>query len=143
MTDDDINHVLVVGAYGMSRFVDYTDRYTCTLFADGAGATVLGVGDAPGFIAGKRFADGTYADALGIYTGGAACPITPIETNGGAPRVQFVRKFPATFNTEHWPRLVREVVAKAGMTLDEIDFYLFTQLNLNTIKLIMELLEQP
>lgn len=143
MTDTDINYVLVIGAYGMTRFVDYSDHYTCTLFADGAGAVVLGVGSTPGFIAGKRFADGTYADALGIYTGGAACPITPTETNGGAPRVQFVRKFPATFNTEHWPRLVRQVVAKAGLTLDDIDFYLFTQLNLNTIKLIMDLLQQP
>ncbi len=143
MTDDEMNYVLVVGAYGMSRFVDYTDHYTCTLFADGAGATVLGAGDKPGFIAGKRFADGTYADALGIYTGGVACPITPAATNGGVPRVQFVRKFPATFNTEHWPRLVRQVVDKAGLTLDDIDFYLFTQLNLNTIKLIMEILQQP
>lgn len=101
MTDEETNHVLVVGAYGMSRFVDYSDHYTCTLFADGAGATVVGVSDQPGFLAGKRFADGTYSDALGIYTGGAACPTTPIETNGGTPRVQFVRKFPATFNTEH------------------------------------------
>ena len=142
-TDEEMNRVLVVGVYAMSRFVDYTDHYTCTLFADGAGAAVLGVGERPGFITGKRFADGSYSDALGIYTGGAACPTTPIEVNGGVPRVQFVRKFPATFNTEHWPRLVREVVAKANLTLDDIDFYLFTQLNLNTIKLIMELLEQP
>lgn len=142
-TDEEMNRVLVVGVYAMTRFVDYTDRYTCTLFADGAGAAVLGASERPGFITGKRFADGSYSDALGIYTGGAACPTTPIEVNGGAPCVQFVRKFPATFNTEHWPRLVREVVAKANLTLDDIDFYLFTQLNLNTIKLIMELLEQP
>lgn len=143
MTDPDLNYVLVVGVYGMSRFVDYTDHYTCTLFADGAGAIVLGAGSEPGFITGARFADGTYSDALGIYTGGAACPTNPVEINGGVPRVQFVRKFPATFNTEHWPRLVRQVVAKAGLTPDDIDFYLFTQLNLNTIKLIMALLEQP
>lgn len=142
-TDEELNRVLVVGVYAMTRFVDYTDHYTCTLFADGAGAAVLGASEQPGFITGKRFADGSYSDALGIYTGGAACPTTPIEVNGGVPRVQFVRKFPATFNTEHWPRLVREAVAKANLTLDDIDFYLFTQLNLNTIKLIMELLEQP
>jgi 3-oxoacyl-[acyl-carrier-protein] synthase III len=142
-TDDEINHVLVVGVYAMSRFVDYTDHYTCTLFADGAGAVVVGAGDAPGFITGKRFADGSYSDALGIYTGGAACPVTPTAVNGGVPRVQFVRKFPADFNTEHWPRLVRQVVAKAGLTLDDIDFFLFTQLNLNTIKLMMQMLEQP
>jgi 3-oxoacyl-[acyl-carrier-protein] synthase-3 len=142
-TDDDLNYVLVVGAYGMSRFVDYTDHYTCTLFADGAGAIVLGAGDTPGFLAGKRFADGSFADALGIYTGGAACPTTPAAVNGGVPRVQFVRKFPASFNAEHWPRLVRKTAGKAGLTLDEIDFYLFTQLNVNTIKQIMGLIDQP
>src|SRR5690606_13920352 len=54
MTDDELQYVLVIGAYGMSRFVDYTDHYTCTLFADGAGAVLLGAGDQPGFLAGKR-----------------------------------------------------------------------------------------
>jgi 3-oxoacyl-[acyl-carrier-protein] synthase-3 len=107
MTDEEINHILVVGAYGMSRFVDYTDHYTCTLFADGAGAVVVGAGDEPGFLAGKRLARGDFYDALGIYTGAVACPVTPVDENGGVPRVQFVRKFPATFNSENWPPLIK------------------------------------
>jgi 3-oxoacyl-[acyl-carrier-protein] synthase-3 len=143
MTDEEINHILVVGAYGMSRFVDYTDHYTCTLFADGAGAVVVGAGDEPGFLAGKRLARGDFYDALGIYTGAVACPVTPVDENGGVPRVQFVRKFPATFNSENWPPLIKGTAEKAGLTLDEIDFYLFTQLNLNTNKMIMEIIEQP
>jgi 3-oxoacyl-[acyl-carrier-protein] synthase-3 len=143
MTDEDINYVLVIGGYGMTRFVDYTDHYTCTLFADGAGAAVLGVGDEPGFLAGKRLARGDYYDALGIYTGGAACPVTPADQNFGVPHVQFVRKFPATFNSDNWPPLIEGTAAKAGLTLDEIDYYLFTQLNLNTIKMIMEIIKQP
>jgi 3-oxoacyl-[acyl-carrier-protein] synthase-3 len=143
MTDPDMDYVLVVGAYGMTRFVDYTDHYTCTLFADGAGAALVGVGDEPGFLAGKRTADGSFYDALGIYTGGAAQPETPPDENEGTPRVQFVRKFPATFNAEHWPPLIKDTVAAADLTLDEIDFYLFTQLNLNTIKQVMAILEQP
>ena len=143
MTDEDMNHVLVIGAYGMSRFVDYTDYYTCTLFADGAGAVVVGAGDEPGFLAGKRLARGEYHDALGIFTGAAACPPTSPDINNGQPRVQFVRKVPATFNAENWPKLMRAAAAKANLTLDDIDFYLFTQLNLNTIKMIMEIVEQP
>jgi 3-oxoacyl-[acyl-carrier-protein] synthase-3 len=143
MTDEEINHILVVGAYGMSRFVDYTDHYTCTLFADGAGAVVVGAGDEPGFLAGKRLARGDFYDALGIYTGAVACPVTPVDENGGVPRVQFVRKFPATFNSENWPPLIKGTAEKAGLTLDEIDFYLFTQLKLNTIKMILEIIDQP
>lgn len=143
LTDDDLRYVLVVGAYGMSRYVDYTDHRTCTLFADGAGAVVLGAGDEPGFLAGKTTASGEFYDALGIYTGGVACPTTPIEVNGGIPRVQFVKKFPATFNAEQWPALINKTVAKANLTLDEVDWYYFTQLNVNTIKQVMEILGQP
>ncbi|MFQ5433610.1 MAG: 3-oxoacyl-ACP synthase III family protein [Anaerolineae bacterium] len=143
ITDEEMDHVLVIGAYGMTRFVDYTDHYTCTLFADGAGAVLLGTGDKPGYLSGRRLARGDFYDALGIYTGGAACPTTPVKENGGIPRVQFVRKFPATFNSENWPPLIESTAVKAGLTLDEIDFYLFTQLNLNTIKEIMRILKQP
>src|SRR5690606_35128142 len=84
-----------------------------------------------------------YYDALGIYTGGVAEPRTPAEINEGIPHVQFVRRFPATFNSDHWPPLIYEVVEKAGMTVDDIDFFVFTQLNLNTIKEIMRIIEQP
>jgi 3-oxoacyl-[acyl-carrier-protein] synthase-3 len=143
MTDPELNHVLVVGAYGMSRFVDYTDHKTCTLFADGAGAVVVGAGEEPGFIAGKLIAAGEYYDALGIYTGGVAQTRTPVEINEGIPRVQFVRRFPATFNSDNWPPLIYDVLDKAGITADDVDYYLFTQLNLNTIKQIMEIIEQP
>ena len=143
MTDPDVNHVLVIGAYGMSRFVDYTDHRTATLFADGAGAVLVGAGDRPGFLAGKRLTRGDFYDALGIYTGAVAQPDTPPDENNGRPRVQFVRKFPATFNSENWPPLIISTAAKAGLTPDDIDFYLFTQLNLNTIKAIMDILKQP
>ncbi|HIE38135.1 MAG TPA: ketoacyl-ACP synthase III [Anaerolineae bacterium] len=143
-TDPDYTCILVVGAYGMTRFVDWTDKYTCTLFADGAGAVVLGASDEPGFLAAKLLADGQYHDALGIYTGGTFRPATPEVVNQlGKPRVEFVRKFPATFNTERWPSLVREVVAKAGLTLDDVEMFFFTQLNLRTIEATMAALGQP
>ncbi len=142
-SDEGLNYALVVGAYGMSRFIDYTDHTTCTLFADGAGAVVLGVGETPGFLAGTRLTRGEYYDALGIYAGGVACPVAAAGVNNGRPRVQFVRKFPATFNSENWPPLMQETAEKAGLTLDDIHFYLFTQLNLNTIKSVMAQLQQP
>lgn len=143
MTDPSLNYILVVGAYGMTRFVDYTDHRTCTLFADGAGAVVVGVGERPGFLAGKLIADGSFYDALGIYTGGVTCPTTPIAENNGVPRVQFVRKFPATFNSEHWPRLINDTLAKADVALNDVNLFLFTQLNLNTIRQVMDILDQP
>lgn len=143
-TDADYRFILVAGGYGMTKFLDWHDKYTATLFADGAGAVIVRVGNAPGFLAGKLTAHGEYHDALGIYTGGTFRPATPeVVAELGKPRVQFVKKFPKTFNSDNWPPLVRAVVAKAGLTLDDINLFLFTQLNLRTIEFVMKNLGQP
>lgn len=143
-TDSDYRHILVAGGYGMTKFLDWHDKYTATLFADGAGAVIVRAGNAPGFLSGKLFARGEYHDALGIYTGGTYRPATPEAiAQFGKPRVQFVKKFPKTFNSDNWPPLVRAVVTKAGLTLDDINLYLFTQLNLRTIEFVMQNLNQP
>lgn len=143
-TDPEYRHILVAAGYGMTRYLDWGDKYTCTLFADGAAAVVVSAGDQPGYLGGKLTAQGQYHDALGIYTGGTARPATPeVVGRWGKPRVQFVRKFPASFNSDNWPPLIRAVVGKVGLVTDDIDFYVFTQLNLRTIEQVMENLGQP
>jgi 3-oxoacyl-[acyl-carrier-protein] synthase-3 len=144
ITDTDYNKILVAGGYGMTRYIDWSDKYTCTLFADGAAAVILGAGDRPGFLASKLTAAGEYHDALGIYTGGTYRPATAENVaEFGKPKVQFVRKFPATFNSDNWPTLILGTVEKAGLKLEDIDFYVFTQLNQRTIEFVMEKLGQP
>jgi 3-oxoacyl-[acyl-carrier-protein] synthase III len=143
-SDVDYRRVLVIGAYAMTRFLEPTDKRTATLFADGAGAVVLGESDRPGVLAAKLAAVGEYHDALGIYTGGSARPATAENVAAhGKPRVEFVRKFPATFNTERWPALVRATLAKAELGLDDVSLFLFTQLNLRTIEAVMDVMAQP
>jgi 3-oxoacyl-[acyl-carrier-protein] synthase-3 len=143
--DDSYHRVLVVGAYGMSRYINWKDKKTCTLFADGAGAVVLGAGDKPGFLGAKLLAAGEYHDALGVYTGGTYRPATAetLELTNGKPSVQFVRKFPATFNTERWPMLLKQLLERAKLTMNDVDHFVFTQLNLRTIEATMKVLEQP
>lgn len=98
----------------MSRFLDPTDKTIATLFADGAGA--VGASAAPGWLATVTAAAWEYHEALGIYTGGAFGPATVAQvTQHGPPVVRFVRKFPATFNTEQWPPLIERVLARAGL----------------------------
>lgn len=144
IADADYRRVLVIGAYAMTRFLDWKDKKTATLFADGAGAVVLGESDRPGILAAKLSAVGEYHDALGIYTGGSARPATAAHVaEHGPPHVQFVRRFPATFNTERWPELVRATLAKAGERLEDVSLFLFTQLNLRTIEAVMDVLGQP
>jgi 3-oxoacyl-[acyl-carrier-protein] synthase-3 len=143
-TDPELQHILVAGGYGMTRFLNWRDKYTCTLFADGAASAVVSAGDEPGFLSGRLTAAGEYHDALGIYTGGTYRPATPDVVNElGKPVVQFVRKFPATFNSDNWPSLIRDVARKARLELDGIDYFLFTQLNRRTIEFVMENLGQP
>lgn len=144
LTEPLARYVLVAGGYGMSRFLDLTDKKTANLFADGAGAVVLGRGDQPGWLGSNLLAVGSFHDALGIYGGGASRPSTPHNlATYGPPKVEFVKKFPKTFNTEYWPKLIQGALDKAKLTFDEVDLYLFTQLNLRTIEQMMETLGQP
>lgn len=144
VADADYRRVLVIGAYAMTRFLDWRDKRTATLFADGAGAVVLGASDRPGVLAAKLSAVGEYHDALGIYTGGSARPASADAVAAhGKSHVEFVRKFPPTFNTERWPELVRATLAKAGLGLDDVALFLFTQLNLRTIEAVMDAMGQP
>ena len=144
ITEPTMKYVLVAGGYGMSRFLDFKDKKTANLFADGAGAVVLGVGEEQGFLGSNLLAVGSFHDALGIYTGGTYRPCTPeVMSQFGAPKVEFVKKFPKTFNTEYWPRLMQGALDKAGLSFDDVDHYYFTQLNLRTIEFMMDLLKQP
>lgn len=144
MTEPSLRHVLVCGGYAMTRFLDWTDKKTATLFADGAGAVLVGAGDEPGFLAGQLRADGRYHDALGIYTGGAHRPATRQRVaEEGPPHVEFVRKFPATFNSEQWPPLIHTVLERAGLPLSAVDLLVFTQLNARTIEQVMHTLGLP
>jgi 3-oxoacyl-[acyl-carrier-protein] synthase-3 len=61
-----IKNALVIGSEVMSRVVDWSDRTTCVLFADGAGAVVIGASDEPGILSTHLHADGTYKDVLSL-----------------------------------------------------------------------------
>jgi 3-oxoacyl-[acyl-carrier-protein] synthase III len=144
MTEPAMKYVLVAGGYGMSRYLDFKDKKTANLFADGAGAVVLGTGEKQGFLNSSLLAVGSFHDALGIYGGGTYRPCTPENmARFGPPKVEFVKKFPKTFNAEYWPKLIQSALDKAGLTFDDVDHYFFTQLNLRTIEYMMELLKQP
>ena len=112
IADTSYKNVLVIGAYAMSKFVDWTEKKTATIFADGAGAVVLqAVADAPGFLASKLVADGSFHDHMGIYAGGTRMPITEeVLREGVWAKLRFAKKYPSEVNTEGWPAIVRDVL---------------------------------
>ncbi|MFX1533069.1 MAG: 3-oxoacyl-ACP synthase III family protein [Promethearchaeota archaeon] len=143
-TDSDIEWVLVIGAYGMTKFVDWTDHYTCTIFADGAGAMVLqGRKDHEGFITSKLIADGYFHDHVGVYVGGTAEPPTIEAIQNHRHHLAFRKRFPADINLRHWPKLTQDCLSKANLTPDDVDWFFFTQVNLRTIEAVMKELGVP
>ena len=145
IADGSYNNVLVIGAYAMSKYIDWGDKKTATIFADGAGAVVLQASeDQPGFLASKLFADGSYSEFMGIYAGGTRLPITEeVLRDGRWTKVRFAQKYPPAVNIEGWPRIVGEVLGKSELTVDDIALFLFTQVNLSTIKEVMKILDVP
>ena len=143
-TDSDIDTALVIGAYGMTKFVDWTDHYTCTLFADAAGAMVVqGSEEREGVIASKLIADGTFHDHLGIFVGGTAEPPTVEAIQNHEHHLAFRKRFPADTNLQHWPTLTRDCLAKANLSIEDVDWIFFTQVNLRTIETVMKELGLP
>jgi 3-oxoacyl-[acyl-carrier-protein] synthase-3 len=145
IADPDYKNVLVIGAYAMSKYLDWTEKKTATIFADGAGAVVLSASEeGPGFLASKLVADGSYHGHMGIYAGGTRTPITEdVLKEGRLTKVRFVQKYPPEVNIEGWPSIVRDVLKKAGLAQEDVALFLFTQVNLSTIVEVMRRLELP
>jgi 3-oxoacyl-[acyl-carrier-protein] synthase-3 len=129
----------------MSKYLDWSDKKTATIFADGAGAVVLRA-DAgrPGFLASKLVAEGSYHDHMGIYAGGTRTPITDeVLREGVWQKLRFAKKYPAEVNTEGWPAIVGDVLKKANLTQADVSLFLFTQVNLSTIRVVLEKMRLP
>jgi 3-oxoacyl-[acyl-carrier-protein] synthase-3 len=80
-------NVLVIGSEAFSRILDFSDRTTCVLFGDGAGAIVLTASDAPGVLATRLHADGRHADILAVkgqFANGAIAGSAYLHMDGQA-----------------------------------------------------------
>ncbi len=146
IADENYKNILVVGVYAMTKFLDWTEKKTATIFADGAGAIVLQSteDETSGVLASKLEAMGEYHDFLGIFAGGSKTPITTeILENGYYNKVRFAKRTPPEINFVGWQRIVKELLNRADLTLDDVNLFLWTQVNLSTIKEVMKALNQP
>jgi len=137
-----IRYVLVIGAYMMSKLADPND-VTSFFYGDGAGAAVLTVDDKPGFITSSFIADGSYHEAWGIYSGGPYEPATCDSVQAGRTNVRFVSKYPAEVNHQGWPKVVRALAERGGFEVSDIDLAIFTQVNWDSIDIVMADLGLP
>lgn len=144
--DPEIKYAVVVGVYNMPAFFRPGDAFGYSIFADGAGAFVLkkcAAGEDNKYITGHKLADGTQWDYIGVYSGGARQPITKERLDNDDWGLQLLQRLPGDRNITLWPPFTLEMIEKAGYTADEIDHYIFTQINASVIKEVMSILKQP
>ena len=137
-------NILVVGTEVLSGFIDWTDRSTCVLFGDGAGAAVLSRStDGHGIIYNAIGADGSQAELLQIPGGGSANPPT-IETVSAklhTLKMQGAEVFKVAVRT--MDQAVRDVVENAGLKITDINCLIPHQANMRILQAVAERLEMP
>lgn len=144
VSDDQYKYVLVVGAYLMSRYLDFSDKKIATLFADGAGAAILTPStEETGILHTKLLTDGQYHDYMGIYAGGTAIKVTHEAIENKDHLLRFAKKIPLETNATYWPKLINEVAQKIQQPVSAIDKFFFTQININSINQTLDTLSLP
>jgi len=128
MRSGQYEHILVVGAEVYSRILDWSDRGTCVLFGDGAGAVVLKRSTEPGILAARLHADGSHAGILsvpGSVCGGQVSGRPLLQMDGGA-----VFKFAVKVLEE----VALETLEAAGLHKSDIDWLIPHQANIRIIQ---------
>jgi 3-oxoacyl-[acyl-carrier-protein] synthase-3 len=142
--DPSISHALVVGAALQSRFVNWSDPDSALYFGDGFGAAVVGpVPEGYGFLAHDMFSNTAVYESVRIRGGGSSHPIRPenvhdllnyYEINGMDVWKQVA---------QNQPVVIRRALEKAGLGVEDVDFFIFHQANLHLIRYLMGKMKVP
>lgn len=140
-----IKYALVTGVYNMPAFIRPGDRFSYPLFADGAASFIL-TKDENGpsaYIGNQMLTDGTQFDFIGIYAGGSKMPVTKEVLEEGKNGLLSLKPMPGDRNVRLWPMVLEKLLAEYNTETDEIDHYIFTQINRSVIISVMEAINQP
>ncbi|WP_224484807.1 3-oxoacyl-ACP synthase III family protein [Robertkochia aurantiaca] len=140
-----VRNAMVIGAYAMSKHLNKHDKKTVTLFADGAGAVILTKSADPvkGFQASSMITKGEYATWMGIYAGGTQQPVNREVLENNDHQLKFVRRFPSELNPDMWSDMARKLASDMQISIDEVDHFLMTQININAIWETLRILGVP
>jgi 3-oxoacyl-[acyl-carrier-protein] synthase-3 len=143
--DEQYKHILVIGAYAMSKYLNMADKKTVTLFADGAGAVILKAEENTdrGFLASQLISKGEYNEWMGIYGGAAKQPTNADVLANHDHQLKFVHKFPKDLNHVTWTEMAHHLCEKIAKQIEDVDHFFITQININSIFETMKLLGLP
>ncbi len=137
-------HVVVIGAELLTRFLDYTDRSTCILFGDGAGAVVLSASDQPGGALGIELTtDPQGAYMIWLPAGGAKAPPSADTIARGEHYVRMEGNATYRFATKTMATTALESIRRSGLTADDIDLFIPHQANIRIIEAVAKGLDLP
>ena len=131
---------LVIGAETLTRIVNWKDRGTCVLFADGAGAVILKPSSEPGIISTRLHSDGRYKDLL-MYPDGVSKGFKLVREGKAGVEMKGNEVYKVAVNT--LGALVTETLAVNGMTKDQLDWLVPHQANIRIIEAIAKRLDLP
>ena len=137
-------HVLVIGAELLTRFLDYTDRSTCILFGDGAGAVVLSASEEPGGSLGIELT----TEPLGAYmiwlpAGGAKAPPSAGTIARGEHFIRMEGNATYRFATKTMATTGLEAIRKSGLGPDDVSLFIPHQANIRIIEAVAKGLDLP
>jgi 3-oxoacyl-[acyl-carrier-protein] synthase III len=135
--------VVVIGAEVLTRLTDFTDRSTCILFGDGAGAVVVRASDTQGVLGVHLGADGTRADQLSVPAGGTAMPATPETIAAGLHYMQMNGNEVFKFAVRAIPRVTKQALEESNLTVADVDWLIPHQANSRITDTIGERLGIP
>jgi 3-oxoacyl-[acyl-carrier-protein] synthase-3 len=137
-------HVLVIGAELLTRFLDYTDRSTCILFGDGAGAAVLSASEEPGGAMGIELTtspEGAYM--IWLPAGGSKAPPSRETVSRGEHYVRMEGNQTYRFATKTMATTALESIRKSGLQPSDIDLFIPHQANIRIIEAVAKGLDLP
>ncbi len=134
------NKALVVGAETLSRIIDWTDRDTCVLFGDGAGAVILEASEQPGIVSTFLHADGQHKDLLKVPVG-ISTNYAAVQEGSAYMQMQGNEVFKVAVNT--LGRIVDETLAANNLEKKDIDWLVPHQANTRIISATAKKLDMP
>ncbi|WP_250160166.1 beta-ketoacyl-ACP synthase III [Caloranaerobacter azorensis] len=128
-------NVLVIGAETLSRIIDWTDRNTCVLFGDGAGAAIVStVPEGMGFLGINLGADGSGGKYLTQPAGGSKCPATHDTVDKRLHYIKMEGNEVFKFAVRAMEEAAKKVIEMSGLKLEDIDYLVPHQANIRIIE---------
>ena len=142
-----IKVALIVGAEKLSAMVDWTDRNTCVLFGDGAGAAVLARRPAGrvgrGILTTYMGSDGDYEHILGVPGGGSRCPVTKDNVGSVPNTIKMNGKETFKQAVSAMTNACMEALERTGLSINDIACIIPHQANIRIIEAISDRLKVP